>query len=256
MPRVTHSAVYGFAAPTAGLVLDLRLAPAAWDEGRAAAALSAVPPPATIRRLLDRDGNRVDRLRFDRPLARLSLAMRIDLSGEPQPLPEVPSSAADLAPPAGAPTAPPQPSQPAPHDGHAAALAELAVLREGWTWARVDGGADAPLDDLLAARRGLCLELARLLVWRLRARGVPTRFVLGYALDRDRRGARERHAWIAVHDDGAGWREVDPTAPERPPAARLATAWGPVLASIVPVRARRPPEVAAARAAFSTQIDP
>jgi len=256
VPRVTHSAVFGFAAPAEGLVLDLRLAPAGWEEDRAAPpALSSVPPPATVRRLLDRHGNRVDRLRFERPLTRLALAMRIDLAGEPHPLPEAPPSAADLAPPAGAPTTSPGSSQPAPHDARAAALAELAALREGWTWGRIDGGADAPLDDLLAARRGLCLELARLLVWRLRARGVPARFVLGYALDPLRRGVRERHAWIAVHDH-AGWREVDPTAPERPPAARLATAWGPVLAAIVPVRVRRPPEIATARAAFSTQIDP
>ena len=65
---------------------------------------------------------------------------------------------------------------------------------------------------------------------------------------------RERHAWVAYHD-GVGWVEVDPAAPERGASARLATAWGPAIGAIDPVRARRPHRLATRRAEWSTQID-
>jgi transglutaminase-like putative cysteine protease len=268
MARVVHAAAYGFAAPAEGLVLDLRLAPATWEAGRAAAALSIVPPPARLRPTADRWGNRVDRALFARPVARLSLSMLLEAAGPPAPLPDVPPAAADLALPPDAPQGAPlgaggaggAPAAPAALRGGdraagAVAAAALAALRDGWRFVP-PGGPEMPLAALAAAKRGLCLELSRLLVWRLRAAGVPARFVLGYALDAHRRGAaRERHAWAAFHD-GRGWREIDAAAPERPPAERLATAWGPDLAAILPVRARRPAGLVTARAEWSTQIDP
>lgn len=280
MARVVHAATYAFAAPATGLALDLRLAPSAWEAARTSATLSMVPPPARLGRAVDSWGNRVDHALFDRPVARLSLSMLLEVAGPAAPLPAVAPCPADLAPPPGAPPLGPPASglardDPAADGGEAGdaagprapppgairgpgdvAAAALAALREGWRFAPPPGGPDTPLATLAAARQGLCLELSRLLVWRLRAAAVPARFVLGYALDaRGRGAARERHAWVAFHD-GGGWREIDPAAPERPPTERLATAWGPDLAAILPVRARRPAGLVTARAEWSTQIDP
>ena len=263
MARLVHAATYGFAAPAKGLVLDLRLAPAAWEEHRAGAALSLVPPPARLRRTVDAWGNTVDRALFARPIARLSLSMLIDVAGTPGPRPGHPPTAADLAPePDGSPCAPrPAAGVPvcrtpdAPAAVHDRVSAELAALSHGWRFAPVPAGPDTPLAALERDRRGLCLEMSRLLVRRLRLAGIAARFVLGYALDaRDRASVRERHAWVAFHD-GRGWHEVDPAAPDRPCEARFATAWGPAVAAILPVRARRPSNLVTARAEWSTQID-
>lgn len=255
MTRVVHSATYGFAAPVEGLALDLRLAAAPWEAAGVAAALAAVPPPARILRRGDRWGNRVDRLVFERPVNRLTLSVRLDRGGPPGRLLAARPTAADLAPSAGA--LPPAEEGPASRGGgdDARVAALVAGLRDGWRFEARERP-DAPLGVLERERRGRCLELARLLVWRLRAAGIPARFVLGYALDHGRRGAeRERHAWVA-HFDGSHWREVDPAEPGRPTAARLATAWGPDLAVIAPVVVRRPADLRTIRAQWSTQIEP
>lgn len=261
MARVVHAASYAFAAPANGLVLDLRLASAAWEEARlATAALSLVPPPARLRRFVDAWGNRVDRALFDRRVARLSVSMLIEAqTATAVRLPDVPPTPEDLAAEPGGPPPPPRPvGRPlsAADAATSAADAELAALTEGWQFVLPPAGQNAPLAILDRERRGLCLELSRLLVDRLRGRGIPARFVLGYALDAADRGRiRERHAWVAYRASD-GWLEVDPVAPQRPRQARLATAWGPALPALQPVRARRPAGLVTERAEWSTQIDP
>ena len=117
---------------------------------------------------------------------------------------------------------------------------ECARLADGWRFEANPGGDGATIAELLRDRRGRCLELARLLVWRLRLRSIPARFVLGYALEPTTRGAiRQRHAWVAYHD-GRRWMTVDPSAPGRCAGDLFATAWGPRLSPLMPVRARRP----------------
>lgn len=273
MPRVVQSASYDFAEPVGGLVLDLRLGAAPWEAGRAASELVVVPPPAAVRRHRDAWGNAVERVFFGRATARIAISALATVSGPAAgPPPDAPA-AADLAPPAGAPDAAawrsPAGLRPVGAgergslggggETDAAAVAarvaaNLAELRAGWRYAAAPRP-DLPLAVVAAARQGRCLELARVLVWRLRAAAIPARFVVGYALGTGRRGAeRERHAWIAYHD-GLGWVEIDPAAPERRADARLATAWGPAIAAIEPVHARRPHRLATRRAEWSTQID-
>jgi transglutaminase-like putative cysteine protease len=250
--EIVHAADYSFPAATAGLELVLRLDPAAWERPRSGAfALSVVPPPAASLAGRDRWGNAVRRLRFNRPLRRVSVSAHVRIEG-PRALPDDPPGPADRLVSPGIPLAAPAGARPADALAHAAET--CARLREGWRFEPRPAAERPSLPSLLDERRGQCLELARLLVWQLRALGHPARHVLGHALATPQRvTVRQRHAWVAVHD-GAGWREVDPTAPDRPAEALFATAWGPALGMLMPVRARHPALLADVRAAFSTQV--
>ncbi len=251
--RVVHAAGYTFPAPVADLELDLRLAPASWEASRThATELSVVPPPDGLLERCDRWGNTVHRVTFGRTVGRVSIAMHLTVAGEGGALPEDPASADDRAPPEGAPTASDAGFE---RQGAAAVVQrECAALTSGWRFEAHPAGADVSLAALLHDRRGRCLELARLLVWRLRSQSIPTRFVLGYVIEQARpRAPRERHAWVAYHD-GLLWRQVDPSAPERSAADRFATAWGPRVAALLPVRARRPAGLSGVVGRWSTQV--
>ena len=253
MVRVVHAAAYTFPAATAGLELDLRLSPAPWELPRTRSAeLSVVPPPSDIATVCDRWGNTVRRASFERPVARVSIAMHLVIAGGAGDLPSAPASPADLALPADAPVE--AVTRHAAVDAAAAVREEGARLTDGWHFEARPDGEGASIAELLRDRRGRCLELARLLVWRLRLRAVPARFVLGYALAPSARAAvRQRHAWVAYHD-GRRWSVVDPTAPARAASDLFATAWGPRLAPLMPVRARRPAALTGIAGTWSTQV--
>ncbi len=250
---VVHAAAYTFPAAVAGLELDLRLSPAPWEMPRTRAAeLSVVPPPTDIATMCDDWGNTVRRASFDRPVGRVAIAMHLAVDGEAGDPPAQPACPEDLALPDDAPAVPVIPDTMA---GIAEAVhLECARLTDGWRFEAHPDGDGVDIAALLRDRRGRCLELARLLVWRLRARAIPARFVLGYALEPTKRGAvRQRHAWVAYHDGGR-WRAVDPSASDRAAGALFATAWGPSLAPLMPVRARRPAGLSGVVATWSTQV--
>lgn len=72
------------------------------------------------------------------------------------------------------------------------------------------------LDDVLAARKGICFDYAALMAGMLRSQGVPCKLVVGYA-------GTAYHAWIsvwteevgwidgAIYFDGSSWHRMDPT---------------------------------------------
>lgn len=250
---VVHAAAYSFPTAAAGLELDLRLSPAPWEVPRTQSAeLSVVPPPSDIATVRDSWGNTVRRVSFERALARVSIAMHLVVAAGAGDLPGEPPAPEDLAIPADAPAE--AVTTDAAVDATAAVREECARLTGGWRFEARPGGDGATITDLLRDRRGRCLELARLLVWRLRLRSIPARFVLGYSLEPTTRGAiRQRHAWVACHD-GHRWSVVDPTAPGRAASDLFATAWGPRLAPLMPVRARRPADLTGIVGTWSTQV--
>jgi len=86
--------------------------------------------------------------------------------------------------------------------------------------ASVQSGYVPNVDEILAARKGICFDYAALLTAMLRSQGVPARLEIGYAnLD----SGVILHAWVSVHtgvegwinDDifvsGIGWTLLDPT---------------------------------------------
>ena len=74
---------------------------------------------------------------------------------------------------------------------------------------------DSPIDEALAARRGVCQDFAHIFIAAARHAGLPCRYVSGYlfhqagVLDRSADGAT--HAWTEVLLPDCGWVGIDPT---------------------------------------------
>ncbi len=66
--------------------------------------------------------------------------------------------------------------------------------------ASVEYGYLPVLDEILAARKGICFDYAAVMAGMLRSQGVPCKLVTGYAKD-------VFHAWISVWVDSEGWIE-------------------------------------------------
>lgn len=92
-------------------------------------------------------------------------------------------------------------------------------------------GASDPLIKFMDQREGFCIHFASAAALMLRARGIPTRVVAGFAsfgydpwLNRWVVRERERHAWVELWDETAGrWILLDPT-----PLAGRTSAYGDV----------------------------
>lgn len=74
---------------------------------------------------------------------------------------------------------------------------------------------DSPIEEALAARRGVCQDFAHIFIALSRRVGIPTRYVSGY-LFRDRSGHDRSaddatHAWVEAFLPPIGWVGLDPT---------------------------------------------
>ena len=54
------------------------------------------------------------------------------------------------------------------------------------------------VDDILAAKKGICFDYAAVMTAMLRSQNIPCKLVVGYA-------GTIYHAWIDVYVDGTGW---------------------------------------------------
>lgn len=76
---------------------------------------------------------------------------------------------------------------------------------------------NTPVLDAFRARRGVCQDLAHMMIGCLRALGLPARYVSGYLLTTPPPGqprllgADASHAWVSVWCPSAGWVDLDPT---------------------------------------------
>ncbi len=74
---------------------------------------------------------------------------------------------------------------------------------------------DSPIDDALAAGRGVCQDFAHVMIAVCRHWGIPARYVSGYLFtDRgagDRSDPDATHAWVEVMLPSLGWVGMDPT---------------------------------------------
>jgi transglutaminase-like putative cysteine protease len=99
-----------------------------------------------------------------------------------------------------------------------------------------------PLRDVLALRRGVCQDFARLAIACLRAQGLPARYVSGYLETVPPTGAPRlagvdaSHAWLSMYCPGTGWIDVDPTNNMLPSTTHVTLAWGRDYADVSPVR--------------------
>ena len=73
---------------------------------------------------------------------------------------------------------------------------------------------DSPIDEALAARRGVCQDFTHIMLTMLRKIGIPARYVSGYLFhnkDYDRSDVDATHAWLEVWLPEIGWIGFDPT---------------------------------------------
>ena len=98
-----------------------------------------------------------------------------------------------------------------------------------------------PIIEVLEHRRGVCQDLAHLMLGCLRALGLAARYVSGYlrthSHDAKPRlvGADASHAWVSVYCGEAGWIDVDPTNNSFPQAEHITVAWGRDFSDVCPV---------------------
>jgi transglutaminase-like putative cysteine protease len=98
------------------------------------------------------------------------------------------------------------------------------------------------VDDVLAARKGVCQDFAHLAIGCLRSLGLAARYVSGYLETvpppgKERlQGADVSHAWAALWIPDSGWVDVDPTNQKFVDDRYVTTAWGRDYADIPPLK--------------------
>lgn len=74
---------------------------------------------------------------------------------------------------------------------------------------------DSPMDEALEKRRGVCQDLAHIMIALVRGLGIPCRYVSGYLYYRhdnpDRSTPDQSHAWVEALLPPLGWVGFDPT---------------------------------------------
>ena len=98
------------------------------------------------------------------------------------------------------------------------------------------------IDDVLAARAGVCQDFAQLMIACLRSHGLAARYVSGY-LATDPPPGRERvlgadatHAWLAVWTSTGQWLALDPTNDQQVGDRYVTVAWGREYADVSPLK--------------------
>jgi len=74
---------------------------------------------------------------------------------------------------------------------------------------------DSPIDEAITERKGVCQDLAHIMIAIVRQLGIPCRYVSGYLYhrrqDHDRSAEDATHAWLEAYLPDVGWIGFDPT---------------------------------------------
>lgn len=98
------------------------------------------------------------------------------------------------------------------------------------------------LQEVFAARRGVCQDFAHVQIACLRSLGLAARYVSGYLRTLPPPGkprlvgADASHAWVAVCCGSAGWIDFDPTNNVVPDTDHVTLAWGRDYDDVCPIR--------------------
>lgn len=92
----------------------------------------------------------------------------------------------------------------------------MTSIQTGFQYAPNTTQVDSPIDDALAARRGVCQDFSHIMLAALRYAGIPCRYVSGYiaprtTADEPSASTIATHAWVEVRLPEAGWIGLDPT---------------------------------------------
>jgi len=88
----------------------------------------------------------------------------------------------------------------------------LQELFENWEHQIVEDEEEPNAMICFDEKRGSCKDLAWMMMSMLRSAGLASRFVSGYAYNRDLDEGHELHAWVEVLLPGAGWIGMDPSS--------------------------------------------
>lgn len=100
---------------------------------------------------------------------------------------------------------------------------------------------NTPIAKVFEQRRGVCQDLAHLILGSLRPLGLAARYVSGYLRTHPPEGQPRlvgtdaSHAWVSVYCGDAGWIDVDPTNNSFPSTEHITVAWGRDYSDVCPV---------------------
>ena len=101
---------------------------------------------------------------------------------------------------------------------------------------------NTPVETVLQLKKGVCQDLAHLMISCIRNMGLPARYVSGYIETapppgKERLvGADASHAWVAVYFPEIGWVEFDPTNNLLPSHKHITVAYGRDYQDVVPIK--------------------
>lgn len=98
-----------------------------------------------------------------------------------------------------------------------------------------------PILEVYEHRRGVCQDMAHMMLGSLRALGLAARYVSGYVRTQPANGKPRlvggdaSHAWLSVYCGDTGWIDVDPTNASFPQTEHITVAWGRDFSDVCPV---------------------
>ena len=95
---------------------------------------------------------------------------------------------------------------------------------------------DTPVEEVVRVGRGVCQDMAHLMIAVARRRGVGARYVSGWLNLPGREEPGESHAWVELAIPGRGWMEFDPTHPDPAHEHYVRLAVGRDYADVPPLR--------------------
>ena len=101
---------------------------------------------------------------------------------------------------------------------------------------------NTPVETVIKIKKGVCQDLAHLMIACFRNMQIPAQYVSGYietlpAPGKERLvGADASHAWVAVFFPGVGWVEFDPTNNLVPSHQHIIVAFGRDYLDVAPIK--------------------
>lgn len=260
--QIKHVTRFRYSAPIYESIMETRMQPRTEGAQRCYAFELRTSPRATLHSYRDPLGNIVHHFDIPQPHQRLELTSMalVQMEAMPEALPPLPAEAweaLDAFTATGAAWDFLHPSHFVRATPLLVALAEsidlrrrddpLTLLRElthtlyeTFDYAPQSTRVDSPIDEALAARRGVCQDYAHVMIALVRRLGIPCRYVSGYLFHRtdasDRSAEDATHAWVEAWLPDHEWVGFDPTNDLLAGARHIRVAVGRDYADVPPTR--------------------
>ena len=101
---------------------------------------------------------------------------------------------------------------------------------------------NTPVEVVVKEQKGVCQDIAHLMIACLRNMGLPARYVSGYIETAAPPGKKKlvgtdaSHAWVSVYFPGVGWMEFDPTNNQLPSFQHIVVGYGRDYQDVAPLK--------------------